>query len=1137
MYQYIFTDENKNKFKQSIYFLTGLPYENLKMEYNYTKEIKKEKKIETVDYFDILVHKHDWYYIYAMDWISQINFFHHFINNRVMFVTGSTGVGKSTQIPKLLLYGLLAIDYKSDGKTICTQPRIPPTEQNTIRIADEMGVPIIDYNPIYKENIPTDNFYLQYKDQKNNHTNKKQNFYLKMVTDGTLLEELLNSPIGKKIKIKETNNVKKKIQTSKNIYDIFIIDEAHEHNTNMDLILTIGRYAAYYNNSIRIIIISATMDDDEARYRRYFKCINDNLKYPLDLYLKENKLDRINIDRRLHISPPGQTTKYNINEIYLENLLDKQKTWDYSYEQGMNKVVNICLSTIDGDILFFVTGKEDINKSVIELNKKIPSHIVCIPYHSELSTADKYLVEKIDIELKKFNRHKDNIILEKDYNLNNIKTVPYGTYKRAVIIATNVAEASLTISSLKYIVDTGYAKSGEYDRFLRTSILKKKEISENSRLQRKGRVGRVSDGTVYYMYEREGRKKNIIEYKIANEDLTHIMYKLLNTENLNNEFIPYEFDFNILDNMNKLDELNKFMKKANKNELNNSVKDIIKEQYFYMTNNKKFKSFNYIGNTDTYYDFDKMININIHNNIDTIISIRPPQYLQDGYSKETLLDSYGRFFIVHPYEDEIEKGQFRIQLYGNFKKIIRSEKILDFFKIMESELLINYNYDRQCYKEQYKYIDHQIIKDSNTLDINYCCKKTKYGQDLDILNKSIGLKNKNYIVPYLYGIKFNCNDDILHIICMINCPNDMYQNMNKWILSYEDMEKTKLYFNEFKSLYGNEHGDYIALYKIYKNIKQAFSKLLKIYDDIKIDILKEEFNKNKNLYINNIKYNKTYVQEKMTSENYKIFKKLEDLNVLNDINDYDKYLNDRYDIYIEEIKKHKVSILKYAKKVYLNGDTVIAYLKLYTEYKYKIFYNNFKNNNKNKDDDDNDIELIHTKDIIKNMPLLYKTDDIHINILLSFISVNISKIYINVKDDMYVNIMKKYIGSLNKIAYFYENTNIKNTKYIMCHYEDSKQFIKNEETKLFIINNINIEWLFRIVPHIFYDDNIISTKYKKINNNNKQLIVMNTLTEFNNDKKNNLKVLLAYTYKLYSKNKLDIPNNVIKKIDFLNFNN
>ena len=114
--------------------------------------------------------------------------------------------------------------------------------------------------------------------------------------------------------------------SEQNKYDIIIIDEAHEHNSNMDLILTLAKNTCFFNNSIRLVIVSATMDDDEPIYRSYFKKINDNLVYPIKREIKYNPFDEsienflpetMYLDRRFHISPPGETTQYKIDEIYL----------------------------------------------------------------------------------------------------------------------------------------------------------------------------------------------------------------------------------------------------------------------------------------------------------------------------------------------------------------------------------------------------------------------------------------------------------------------------------------------------------------------------------------------------------------------------------------------------------------------------------------------------------------------------------------------------------------------------------------------------------------------------------------------------------------------------------------------------
>jgi HrpA-like RNA helicase len=138
-----------------------------------------------------------------------------------------------------------------------------------------MGLNIIKM--IDNKEYKSDNYYIQYKHNKDNHIkNNTNHLTLKMVTDGTLLEELITSPLLKnKIMGKYEDNNQSFIFDLENMYDIVIVDEAHEHNPNMDLILTLMRDTTQLNNSLRLVIISATIDDDEPRYRRYYKHIDD----------------------------------------------------------------------------------------------------------------------------------------------------------------------------------------------------------------------------------------------------------------------------------------------------------------------------------------------------------------------------------------------------------------------------------------------------------------------------------------------------------------------------------------------------------------------------------------------------------------------------------------------------------------------------------------------------------------------------------------------------------------------------------------------------------------------------------------------------------------------------------------------
>ena len=103
-----FSGINRSDYEnQCWYYLTSDTYKNLEIthkDYGIANDYKKS-------YFDFLTSDQIWTFTYAMNWVSQINFYHHYINNRVIFVTGSTGVGKSTQVPILLMYSQKMLDY------------------------------------------------------------------------------------------------------------------------------------------------------------------------------------------------------------------------------------------------------------------------------------------------------------------------------------------------------------------------------------------------------------------------------------------------------------------------------------------------------------------------------------------------------------------------------------------------------------------------------------------------------------------------------------------------------------------------------------------------------------------------------------------------------------------------------------------------------------------------------------------------------------------------------------------------------------------------------------------------------------------------------------------------------------------
>ena len=151
--------------------------------------------------------------IYGLHWISQLKVFYHYLYNKVMFITGGTGVGKSAQIPKLICYATKAFSYLTNGKTICTQPRIRPTTDNMEYISRMMG--ILQKKDKYNKNIQ----YATGQHNKWRHYNITSTLF-RMETDGILkasifgnanlmipLQDLTKELINEYDKYKESYNI------------------------------------------------------------------------------------------------------------------------------------------------------------------------------------------------------------------------------------------------------------------------------------------------------------------------------------------------------------------------------------------------------------------------------------------------------------------------------------------------------------------------------------------------------------------------------------------------------------------------------------------------------------------------------------------------------------------------------------------------------------------------------------------------------------------------------------------------------------------------------------------------------------------------------------------------------------------
>lgn len=1010
--------------RKAYYYLTNDTYENLK---KIRYEDEKTKTRLDYDYFDLFGKDQNWYSFYAMDWLAQVNFFNHYINHRVLYVTGATGQGKSTQVPKLLMYALKAYEMKNDGKVVCTQPRIPPTTGNSSRISTELGLPIVQVLEKGAGELKTDNFYVQMKYSDDSHTKEKcPHLTLKILTDGTLYEELQQNPMMKE-QIHEAGK-KDFVYGLKNHYDVIILDESHEHNTNMDMILTLTRQSCFYNNSLRLIIMSATMDEDEPVYRSYFRSINDNLVYPIksDDYIHPIlkitfQLDTIYMDRRFHISPPGETTQYIVTEYYTENLpietLPDKNASVLVQEESYQRILEICQKYPTGEILFFLTGQAEINKAIERLNQILPQGNIALPYYSSLHPNYKDIIEKIDRKIFTIKTERERVFLDWGENYIEDNKVPDGKYQRAIIVATNVAEASITINTLKFVVDTGYAKTNAFNDITRLTQLNVEKISEASRVQRKGRVGRVGDGTAYFIYPKGSREKIQPKYKITQEDQSNLYLKLSIDENSSNSdepIIPEEFNPNIYSNFKLPKQIRPTFNKRN-------VFNILKTQY--SINNNLIKSENFWN--PTFYPI-KLVN---NSGLERVYS---------GQFISNLADTEGNFYIIHPKENLLKRN-INNQIIEFMDVKVKEIPDYIFFKdieILEERLiLVNKNYSSNVF--------------SKNLNINDLAKTELYTKINDLQKAlSDNTIDVNDCLTIFASIGFNCFEEVVSIISLIKTTNSVSGLIHPDYIS-----------NFYSKWYSSTTSELIILYNIYMKIKSniplEFFKIQQLTNKINAEI-KETISNFKKYYIpfSNKVNDKFKDKLKLWNLLRRLYNsgKLENKNGLEELKKY--FLTD---FIKKDIIKNEFNIKLWCEQNFIRSDIIILYLTNLANISINI-----KTIERNIDTElDEKSPLLWINDIKSNFNKTLKTNDIKEKILKSFIigrPLNFA-IKLDFKNNYYSMIEARMKGILPPNKYLpQEMSNI----LFFYNYTDNKGLLN-----LNLVNNIDLDYFTSCIPQIF----------------------------------------------------------------------
>ncbi len=221
-------------------------------------------------------------------------------------------------------------------------------------------------------------------------------------------------------------------------YDVIIIDEAHERSLNIDFLIGYLKRILLKRKDLKLIISSATID--EKKFSEHFS------KAPI-----------ISVSGRLH----------PITTFYQDETTASEEN-NY-IEQAIISIEDICTDPFGGDILVFMPTERDIFETIDGLNEQTKLNNTVLPLFGRLQAKDQ-------------------------------QKIFYPSKRRKIIISTNVAETSITVPGIRFVIDSGLARISKYNPRTGTTNLRISKISQASCNQRQGRCGRTGPGTCIRLF-------------------------------------------------------------------------------------------------------------------------------------------------------------------------------------------------------------------------------------------------------------------------------------------------------------------------------------------------------------------------------------------------------------------------------------------------------------------------------------------------------------------------------------------------------------------------------------------------------------------------------------------------------------
>lgn len=399
--------------------------------------------------------------------------------NQVVVVMGETGCGKTTQIPQFILDSFISAGKGSLCKIVCTQPRRISAITVAERVAQERGVACgqkseVGYQIRLENEMPADQGSILF------------------CTTGIVLQWLQDNPL--------LNGITH-----------IIVDEVHERDMLCDFLLIILKDILKVREDLKVILMSATLDRENiSTYFGGCPTIQiPGLTFPVEVLMLEDVIEMIGYDADEHLQGKKKHSRmskqlreqnaleYDAKSAYLSSLESRYspqtvKAVEFWNEEEIDLnlvaclIKHICLHEKGGAILVFLPGWEQIKKmkTLITKDRYICPNSLIVPLHSLMPTIN---------QREAFEKPADGI--------------------RKIVLATNIAETSITIDDIVFVIDAGKIKMQNFDHSHDIATLKPEWVAKSNAKQRKGRAGRTQSGICYRLYTKF-REERLEDYQL-----------------------------------------------------------------------------------------------------------------------------------------------------------------------------------------------------------------------------------------------------------------------------------------------------------------------------------------------------------------------------------------------------------------------------------------------------------------------------------------------------------------------------------------------------------------------------------------------------------------------------------------------